>query len=62
MLGAWKRPLFNKIMALSLCLLYVGASITTADSIINQYIPLAIIAVLMAVISVAFVASFYALK
>ena len=61
-LEGFKRPLFNKIITVMICLLYVGAALTSADSTINQFIPLIILALLFAVIVVAIVASVQELK
>jgi hypothetical protein len=43
-------------------LLFVGASVTSADSILNQYIPLAVLALLFVVIVVAVVGSVMELR
>jgi hypothetical protein len=56
-LGEWKRPLFNKILAITICLLYVAASATAADSAINQLIPFIVLTILLAVLVVSFIAS-----
>jgi hypothetical protein len=45
-LQQWRRPLLNKILAIVVCLLYLGASATAADSMVNQFIPLGILAAL----------------
>ena len=52
-LGTWKRPLLNKAGAALISLLFVGASVTQADSIINQMIPLVILLILAVVLVVA---------
>ena len=49
-LGFWKRPFLNKILAAVVCLLFVGASITGTNSKINEYIPIGILLVLVVVI------------
>ena len=51
-LGFWQRPLFNKIITAIICLLFVGASITSVNSMINELIPLGILLLLMAVLTV----------
>ena len=61
-LKQWKRPLFNKVSALLISLLYVGATLTSADSLINFLIPLAIIVILIIVVVVAVVASIFELR
>jgi phage-related minor tail protein len=43
-------------MAIVICLLYVGASVTVANSTINQYIPLGILAILLVIMVVTVVA------
>jgi len=52
----------NKIFASTISLLYVGANLTSADSMINQLIPLGIIVILLAVLTVSVIASVYELK
>ena len=47
----------NKIIAAVISLLYVGASVTNADSGINQLIPLAILVLLLLVIVVSVIGS-----
>ena len=61
-LNEWKRPLFNKICSSVICLLFLGATLTAADSKINQFIPLAVILILLAVITVGSIASVYQLR
>ena len=51
-LGQWKRPLFNKVMTVFVCLLYLGASVTKADTKINEVIPLGILLVLLSVLTI----------
>jgi len=58
-MGQWKRPLFNKLVAAVICILYMGGSFMSADNIINQIIPLVILALLLVVVVVAVIASIY---
>ena len=60
-LSQWKRPLLNKIASASICILYVAAALTTADSTINQFLPLAILLLLVVVVSVGIASSIYEL-
>jgi uncharacterized protein YpmB len=43
-------------LAIAICILYVAASTTSADSTINLYIPLGILGILLAVIVVSVIA------
>ena len=52
-LGTWKRPLLNKFGATVISLLFVGAAVTQADSIINQMIPILILLILAVILMVA---------
>ena len=47
----------NKLSSVVICLLYVGAAVTAADSMINQFIPLAIMAILTVVVIVGVIGS-----
>ena len=58
-LGQWKRPLFNKVVAAVICMLYMGGSIMSADNIINQIIPLVVLSLLLTVVVVTVIASIY---
>lgn len=46
-IGLWKRPAANKALGIVICVLYAGASLTDPKSVINTYIPLAVLGVLM---------------
>ena len=60
-LRGWKRPLLNKIIAATICLLYVGASLTDGDTTINELIPLLVLLLLMLVVVVGVIGSVYEL-
>ena len=57
-LGQWKRPFFNKVLSVVICTLFIGASVTSVDSTLNQMIPLAVLLILLAVLVVAVIGSF----
>ena len=61
-LGFWKRPFLNKILTAIISLLYVGASLTATNSKINEYIPIGILLVLIAVLVVNTIGSIQELK
>jgi cell division protein FtsW (lipid II flippase) len=61
-LGGWKRPLLNKIIAVMIGLLFVAGSITSVESTINKYAPLAVLALLFVVVLVAIIGSLMELK
>ena len=61
-LGFWKRPLLNKILSAVICLFFVGASITATNSKINEYIPIAIILVLISVLVINTIGAIQELK
>ena len=54
--------MMNTVSAAVICLLYVGANLSSADSVINQLIPLGIIVILFAVLTVGVIAAVYELK
>ena len=60
-LRSWKRPFFNQVAAFLISLLFVGASITEADSMINHMIPLAVLLILGVVLTVGTVAAVHQL-
>lgn len=62
MLSQWKRPLFNMLVSLTISLMYVGASLTSSQSLINGLLPLAIVLIEMLVITVTTVATVAAIK
>ena len=61
-LRTWKRPLINKIISVVICGFYVAASMTSLTSKINQFIPLAILVMLFAVLTYSTVFSVYSIK
>ena len=61
-LGFWKRPFLNKILTVVICLLYAGSSITATNSKINEYIPIAILLVLITVLIVNTIGSIQEIK
>jgi hypothetical protein len=61
-LGQWKRPLLNKVIAVIICLLYAAASLTTADGLVYQLLPLTILVVLLAVTVVTLVGAVQELR
>ena len=52
----------NTVSASVVCLLYVGANLSSADSVINQLIPLGILVILFAVLTVGIIATVYEFK
>ena len=61
-LGSWKRPFFNKVIAVLVALLYVGASIFEDDSLISQVIPLIILLLLISVLVVGAISAINEIK
>ena len=61
-LGFWKRPFLNKILTVAVCLLFVGASLTAINSKINEFIPIAIILVLILVLVINKIGAIQELK
>jgi len=59
--GYWKRPLFNKIIAVVICLLFLAPVLTKADSTVNQVVPLVILVLLVVVLIIAMIGSIYEL-
>ena len=61
-LGFWKRPLLTKILAVVVCLLFVGASLTSTNSKINEYIPIGILLILIAVLVISTIGAIQEIK
>ena len=61
-LGSWKRPFINTIGATLVASLFVGASITKADSTINQMIPLAVLLILVILLTIGTIGAISKLK
>lgn len=62
LLGEWKRPMANKIVSAAICLLYIGSSVSKPTSILNQLIPIIILAVNCVVLGYSSVAAFKSLR
>jgi len=54
--------MMNTVSAGVICLLYIGANLSSADSVISQLIPVGIIVILFAVLTVGVIAAVYELK
>lgn len=48
--GQWKRPSVNKVLAIIICFFYLAANLTDSRSLVNQFIPLAVLLILVAVL------------
>lgn len=48
--GAWRRPLVLKVLAMTICLLFVVTALTSTKGLMNQLIPLVILLLLLVVI------------
>ena len=57
MLGIWKRALYVKIVAIVLCLIYVGVNFMSSDSSISLYAPFVIIILLLTTLIISVVYS-----
>jgi hypothetical protein len=60
--GASRRPLALKIIAIVICCLFVAASMTSTQSLINQLIPGAVLCILAATLLVSIIASISIIK
>ena len=49
-LGRWKRPLFNKILAILICSCFLTASFVDTKSQLYEMLPFAILLILMATV------------